>query len=151
VKAAVFAPEVSARRGVTLLELIIVCVIVAIVTVVTVPVFDRLALSASGQSKPSRIEDQLNRCRESAIAHGASVRLAIDSSSLTSWTAVRTEDGLDWKGPTAVDSAVVLTSSRAEFTCYPAGSMQGPALFVRHGGALEPVVIDALAGRFSTR
>lgn len=146
-----FAVPGSPRRGVTLIELVVVCLIVTIVTAVTIPVLARTGSTSAANEQPTRIEDELTRCREIAIERGGRVRVVVDSMSSVAWMGIRSNDGVEWTGPTSIDSSLVLKSSHAEFACYSTGAVQGPNFFLGHGRERHTVVIDPMAGRLSVR
>jgi prepilin-type N-terminal cleavage/methylation domain-containing protein len=138
------------RAGVTLIELIVVCAIISIVTAVTIPVFDRAAATPIDRSRSTSIDDQLARCREVAIFSSRLVRVVLDSNSSSAWIGLTNTGGVAWDGPIALDSALILPMPRAEFVCHPSGAIIGPGLQIRRGRFMRNVVVDPIAGRIST-
>lgn len=137
----------GARAGVTLIELVVVCVIVTIVTAVSIPTIRRNAPEQAAQPRSVSIAELLTRCRELAIERGVRIRIVVDSVRSMSWVGIPTKDGVAWEGPIALDTAVIWPSDRPVFSCTRTGAIQGPDLVVAGRDDNRRIVLDPIAGR----
>jgi prepilin-type N-terminal cleavage/methylation domain-containing protein len=135
------------RRGMTLIEMLVVCVILMIVTAVTIPNFDAVVAPRRVRGRPIRIEDLLSHCRELAIQRGVRVHVEVDSSSLSASVRIPTVEHFEREGPVAIDTATEFMTAHPTFSCYASGVVQGPSIAVREGRVVRRVTIDPIVGR----
>jgi Tfp pilus assembly protein FimT len=140
---------IRSPRGVTLIEMLVVCVILMVVAAVTIPVLGRIEVAPGAQARSMRIEELLAQCRELAIRRGRRVRVVIDSSTSIAWIRVPASDSTEWRGPITMDGSAALTSANAVFSCSITGTVEGASIFVRDGRVVRSALVDPIAGRIT--
>ncbi|HWL39488.1 MAG TPA: type II secretion system protein [Gemmatimonadaceae bacterium] len=125
----------AAREGFTLVETLVVIVILAIVTAVTIPAFqstpeDELARAAGVVSK------LMQRARQTAVERSQNVSLVVDAEHARYWATIQragNTDSLVSFGGLDLASGATLTSDepRSRFVFTPSGMASGPPLVLR--------------------
>jgi prepilin-type N-terminal cleavage/methylation domain-containing protein len=139
-----------ARRGFTLIEMIVVLIILSIVMEFSVPAM--LRMGTTPQTATDDLALLFRSARAAALAHGVPVRVIIDPES----GEYRADTlGTDVTGPIAegtLDSPIGRTietdSARVRFTFLPSGIAYGDSLIVRADGVSVKVTVDPLTGVF---
>jgi prepilin-type N-terminal cleavage/methylation domain-containing protein len=162
------------RPGFTLIEIVVVLLIVAVATAVTVPAFlqprqDDALIDATG-----RIEALFRLARDSAARGGVPIVVAIDSATSAAWLYPEWEDAGDAaaatpssrlppRAPGALQRRAAqqaageslelppsvrleLSKARARFVFRPAGATYGDSLVLRQGGSVRLITVDPWTG-----
>lgn len=140
----------SAREGFTLVEMMVVILILAIVSAVTIPAFrwstdDKLA-NAAGV-----ITNLMQRSRQTAVERGQSVALVVDAEHARYWAVVQTTGNADSVvsyGAIDMSPGATLTSDapRSRYVFDPSGSASGPPLVVKVDSRATVVTLDRWTG-----
>ena len=131
------------RRGMTLIELVVVIALMAIVAGVSAPTLASLGRpgNASGLDV---VVTMLRRTRATAIQRATVVTVTIDPTSARYWT-----DPPDTAAGLALPPQATLSarSQRVHFRFAPDGrSITDEPLFVREGASVRPVILETWTG-----
>lgn len=139
-----------ARRGFTLVEMLVVIVILAIVSAVTIPAFrsnsdDQLANAVRV------ITTLMQRSRQTAIERGENVTLVVDAEHARYWAVVHgtsRADSVVSYGAIEMSSGATLSSDalRSRFLFEPSGSASGPSLVVKVDSRAAVIALDRWTG-----
>ena len=146
---------VPMKRGFTLVEMLVVMVVIATVTAVTVPAITRLNDEDELTGAPRELVTLLERARATSVEQGVPVTMTIDPASGRYW--VRVGQGLAPEvfrtGTVSLGPGVTLASTldRITFSFDPLGPAHGDSLYVRapSGGAL--IRVERWTGRLYVR
>ncbi len=130
-----------ARRGVTLIELVVVIALMSIIAGVTVP-----ALSSLDRREPTAVDivsTLLRETRATAIEQGRSVVLTIDPATARYWL-----DVPDTTGVLALPGGATLMAPtpRVHVRFAATGEVDAEPFFVREHDLATPVVFDRWSG-----
>jgi len=138
------------RGGFTLVEMLIVIVILAIVSAVTIPALrstpeDELAVSAGV------VTNLMQRSRQTAVERGQSVALVVDAANARYWAMVvspGTADSLVSYGPIDLSSGATLEGdeSRSRYIFAPSGAAAGGPLVVRLDSRAAVITLNQWTG-----
>jgi type II secretion system protein H len=138
------------REGFTLVEMLIVIVILAIVSAVTVPALranpdDELTTSAN------TLTLLMQRSRQTAVERGQTVTLVVDAENARYWaTVVRTgsPDSLVSYGPIELASGATLSAdeSRSRYVFAPSGAASGGPIVVRMDSRAAVITLNQWTG-----
>jgi prepilin-type N-terminal cleavage/methylation domain-containing protein len=131
----------SSRRGVTLIELVVVIALMAIVTGAVAP-----ALTSLDRRNPTAVDavvELIRRARTSALERGSAVTLTIDPASARYWL-----DVPDTSDVIVLPQGATLTatSPRVHLRFDPTGSADADAIFVHEQNAVTAIVLDRWTG-----
>ena len=133
-----------ARRGATLIELVVVIALMAIVAGVAAPALRSAALGAN-QPAANRVAMLLSSVRSRAIAKGVTVTLTIDPATGRFWA-----DSPDTSGViTLADGASMTGAERVHFRFLPNGQASAEPLVVTEAGDARLVRVDPWSGEVS--
>ena len=137
------------NRGVTLLELLVVLVVVALATVVVVPMFATGTTAGQIRALSREVASGLNLARSTAIRTGAEVAFVVDVQA----PSYRVGDA----SPTRLPADIVLDlkaarahqidGARAAILFYPDGSTTGGRVRLERGAIAVSVLVDWMTGR----
>ena len=148
------------RGGFTLIELVVVLLLVAVATAVTVPAFlaepEREDLDIATQ----RIDLLLRLARDSAVHIGMPVTVSIDSVSGTAWlvTGTQADTFADAAPAGSVHAApgasldlppsvtMQLAGARARFRFIPGGAAFGDTIVLSSGGVARAITLNPWTG-----
>jgi type II secretion system protein H len=141
---------VALRVGFTLVEMLIVIVILAIVSAVTVPALrstpdDDLTASANA------LTTLMQRSRQTAVERGQSVTLVVDAENARYWATVErtgVPDSVVSYGPVDLTSGATLTSDepRSRYVFVPSGAASGSPLTVRLDSRAAVITLNQWTG-----
>ena len=131
------------RRGMTLIELVVVVALMAIIAGVSAPALASLDRPTS-TSGLDAVLTLLRRCRATAIRRATVITITVDPPTARYW--IDPPDTADFLAlpPQASLSA---QSARVHFRFAPDGqSITDEPLFVRQGASVNPIVLDPWTG-----
>jgi len=131
----------QARRGVTLIELVVVMALIAIIAGVTAPALT--ALDRRDANATEVVVGLLRKARATAIERGVAVTMTIDPSAARYW--------LDVPDTTDVivlpaGASLTASSARVHVRFAPDGGVAADPLFVRQGDRAIPITFDPWSG-----
>jgi type II secretion system protein H len=139
-----------AREGFTLVEMLIVIVILAIVSAVTIPALrsnpdDALTTSAN------TLTTLMQRSRQTAIERGQNVTLVVDAENARYWATIMNTnrpDSLVSFGPIELASGATLSSEepRSRFVFVPSGAASGPPIEMRLDSRAAIITLNQWTG-----
>ncbi|MEX1181765.1 MAG: GspH/FimT family protein [Gemmatimonadota bacterium] len=139
-----------ARGGFTLIELVVVLLIVAVATAVTVPALLSEPVETELDAATHRIQDLFRIARDSAVRAGVPVTVTIDSATGAVWLGSETVDGgaVRAGGPLELPPGVglQLSEARATFSFSPGGAAFADSLLLRAGTEERLITIDTWTG-----
>ncbi len=143
------------KRGFTLVEMLVVMIVIATVTAVTVPAITRLNDEDELTGAARELVTLLERARATSVEQGVPVTMTIDPASGRYW--VRVGQGLAPEvfrtGTVSLGPGVTLASTldRVTFSFDPLGPAYGDSLYVQapSGGAL--IGVERWTGRLYVR
>jgi len=146
----------SGRRGVTIVEMVVVLTIIGIVAAAVAP-----ALRPLGTRRDALVESRdalmsvLTRARRRAIANARTLTLTLDPETARYWMH-ETEPTDSVSATTPLDSAVSLglpdgvtlmgSTRRAHFVFSPSGTVSGEPIAIRVGSRVQPIALDPWTG-----
>ena len=138
------------RQGFTLLEMLIVIVIVAIVSAVTVPAFRATPddeITASAKS----LTTLMQRSRQTAVERGETVSLVVDADNARYWATIvnpGSPDSVVSYGTLELASGATLSAdaARTRYVFAPTGSATGSPIVVRLESRAAVVTLDQWTG-----
>jgi type IV fimbrial biogenesis protein FimT len=140
----------DAREGFTLVEMLIVIVILAIVSAVTVPALratpdDELTASANA------LTTLMQRSRQTAVERGQTVSLVVDAENARYWATVMSANNPDSVisyGPIELASGITLSAdeSRSRYVFGPSGSASGPPIEMRLDSRAAVITLNQWTG-----
>lgn len=165
----------KARGGFTLIEVVVVLLIIAVATAVTLPALLPPRQDDDLTDATGRIEGLFRLARDSAARSGMPVVVVIDSATADAWlyperdadddvASHTTSSSRPLRAPGALgrrDAAraaageslelppsvrLELTSARARFVFRPAGATFGDTLGLRHGNTMRIITVDPWTG-----
>ena len=161
----VVIPVTRARRavrgGFTLIELVVVLLLVAVATAVTVPAFLAEPEQEDLDIATQRIDLLLRLARDSAVHIGMPVTVSIDSVSGTAWLVTGTHADMPGDGGRTAGSVhaapgasldlppsvtMQLAGARARFRFIPGGAAFGDTILLSSGGVARAITIDPWTG-----
>ena len=132
-----------ARRGMTLIELVVVMALIALIAGVAAPAFLSGARSTTAAQQVATL---IRSARARALERGAVVTMTIDPLTRTFW--------LDRPDTTGVielpDGASLRGDMRVHFRFEPSGEVAADALTVNDGGTLSQLRVDRWTGEVTT-
>jgi type II secretion system protein H len=138
------------RRGFTLVEMLIVIVILAIVSAVTVPALranpdDELTTSANA------VTNLMQRSRQTAVERGQTVTLVVDVENARYWATIVSTgepDSVVAYGPIELASGATITAdkSRARYVFAPSGAASGGPIQVRMDSRAAVITLNQWTG-----
>lgn len=138
------------RAGFTLVEMLVVIVILAIVSAVTVPALrstpdDDLTTSANA------LTTLMQRSRQTAVERGQSVTLVVDAENARYWATIERTgipDSVVSYGPVELASGATLTAddSRSRYVFAPTGAASGSPLTVRLDSRAAVITVNQWTG-----
>ena len=138
------------RRGFTLVEMLIVIVILAIVSAVTVPALranpdDELTTSANA------VTNLMQRSRQTAVERGQTVTLVVDVENARYWATIVSTgepDSVVAYGPIELASGATITAdkSRVHYVFAPSGAAAGGPLQVRMDSRAAVITLNQWTG-----
>jgi prepilin-type N-terminal cleavage/methylation domain-containing protein len=163
------------RAGFTLIEIVVVLLILAVATAITVPAFLEPRQDDEVTDATRRIEALFRFARDSAARSGLPIVVAIDSATAEAWVYPERQDGDDaalpmspvttrLRAPGALQRrdalhagageslelppgvALTLSKARAQFVFRAAGATFGDSLLLRHGMHVVLVTVDPWSG-----
>lgn len=138
------------REGFTLVEMLIVIVILAIVSAVTVPALrsnpdDDLTTSAKA------LTTLMQRSRQTAVERGQTVSLVVDAENARYWATIVSTgnpDSLVSSGPIELASGATLSAdeSRSRYVFAPSGEASGGPIVVRLDSRAAVITLNQWTG-----
>lgn len=138
------------RKGFTLVEMLIVIVILAIVSAVTVPALranpdDELTTSANA------LTSLMQRSRQTAVERGQTVTLVVDVENARYWATIVSTgepDSLVSYGPIELASGATITADkpRVHYVFAPSGAASGGSVEVRMDSRAAVVTLNQWTG-----
>ena len=142
--------SMAVRGGFTLVEMLVVIVILAIVSAVTVPALrstpdDDLTTSANA------LTTLMQRSRQTAVERGQPVTLVVDAEHARYWATVErtgVPDSVVSYGPVDLASGATLTAddARSRYVFAPTGSASGGPLTVRLDSRAAVITVNQWTG-----
>jgi len=133
----------TARRGMTMIELVVVIALMAIIAGVSAPAFASLDRPRNGSGFDAVIMI-LRRSRATAIHRATAVSVTIDPTTARYWI-----DPPDTTAVLSLPAGATLSARapRVHFRFAPSGeAVTDEPLFVREGAAVRPVLVDPWTG-----
>jgi type II secretion system protein H len=140
----------DAREGFTLVEMLIVIVILAIVSAVTVPALrstpdDKLTTSANA------LTTLMQRSRQTAVERGQTVSLVVDAENARYWATIMSASNPDSVlsyGPIELASGATLAAddSRSRYLFAPSGAASGPPIEMRLDSRAAVITLNQWTG-----
>jgi general secretion pathway protein H len=142
------------RGGFTLIEMIVVLMILAVATAVTVPALRAPPVEDDFTIAMKRVDDMFRFARDSSVRAGLPLTIAIDSATGNVWllsdedssSGVAEGEPLDLP----VGFSIELTKARARFRFLPSGAAFADSLTLRSNGATRIISVDPWSGRAVT-
>ena len=155
----------ATRRGFTLIELVVVLLLIALATAVTVPAFlHEDPPQADMDAAEQRVSLLFRLARDSAVHSGAPVTVFLDSITATAWLvtgssatssdpasnasrtagALHATPGESLGLPASV--SLGMSSARARFRFMPGGAAFGDTLVLRAGATVRSMTVDPWTG-----
>jgi type II secretion system protein H len=138
------------RYGFTLVEMLIVIVILAIVSAVTVPALrsnpdDELTISANV------VTNLMQRSRQTAVERGQTVALVVDAENARYWATIVSPGNADSVvsyGAIELSSGATITAdeSRSRYVFAPSGAASGEPLIVRLDSRAAVITLNQWTG-----
>jgi type II secretion system protein H len=138
------------RAGFTLVEMLIVIVILAIVSAVTIPALrsnpdDELTTSANA------LTTLMQRSRQTAVERGETVALVVDAEHTRYWAMIVSPgnaDSLVSYGPIELSSGATLTAdeSRSRYVFAPSGGASGGPIVVKMDSRAAVITLNQWTG-----
>lgn len=140
----------TARRGFTLVEMIVVLIVIAVTAGLTAPAMMRMTGTAADDGDAAPLVALLRGARRQAIEGGTVVTLLLDpkGARYRADTTSPRGAGMLSEGELAMDAGVTLESdsARVRFTFRPDGSVFGDTLTVRGRWTTARVSVDKWTG-----
>jgi general secretion pathway protein H len=143
-----------ARGGFTLVEMVVVLLILAVATAVTVPALRQPPVEDDFTIALKQVDDMFRFARDSAVRGRVPVTIAIDSVTGNVWLLADDDQssGLTEAEPLDLPRGVSiqLTKSRARFRFMPSGAAFADSLTVLTNGASRLISVDPWTGHAVT-
>jgi prepilin-type N-terminal cleavage/methylation domain-containing protein len=136
-----FSQDDRKRRGVTLIELVVVIALMAIIAGVVTPAF-RAALPASGISATAQLSAVVRAARARAIEKATVVTLTVDPATGRFWI-----DHPDTAGAIVLSAHATLSGAdRVHFRFRPTGEIAADPLAITESGVVRAVQVNRWTG-----
>ena len=142
--------RVAKRNGFTLVEMLIVIVILAVVSAVTVPAF-RSSPDDDITSSANVLTTLMQRSRQTAVERGQTVTLVVDAENARYWATLQSTgqaDSLLSYGPLELASGATIKSDepRPRYVFAPSGAASGAPLEVRLDSRAAVITLNQWTG-----
>jgi type II secretion system protein H len=139
-----------AREGFTLVEMLIVIVILAIVSAVTIPAL-RSTPEDELTSSAGVVTSLMQRSRQTAVERGQTVALVVDAENARYWATIESPgnaDSLVSYGPIELATGATLTADtpRSRYVFAPSGAASGGPLVVRLNSRSGVITLNQWTG-----
>ena len=137
-------------RGFTLIEMLIVIVILAIVSAVTVPAL-RSSPDDAMTSSAKVLTTLMQRARQTAVERGQNVSLVVDAENARYWATILSPgnpDSVVSYGPIELAAGATLSAdeSRSRYVFAPSGAATGSPIVVRLDSRAAVITLDQWTG-----
>jgi prepilin-type N-terminal cleavage/methylation domain-containing protein len=133
----------SVRRGVTLVEMLVVLLLLAIVSAVTMPAFASIGRASGSRRASAVVQQVLMRARGRALQTGSAVNLTVDPATARYWVG-DSDTAKVFELP--ANAALSASTPRVHFRFEASGIAVGEPLFVQEKDRLASLSVDRFTG-----